>query len=258
MKYLTRVVGVMLVVASIYGFTAGKGKKKKEVADNKEPTELSGVYKGTQVEGKKKTISVLYLYADLTYVFKSREEKDSVFVFTESKGSLSWNNTGDEVTLESSEGKQKIVYKMKENVLEKIKENKKTVAEAESMQLKKIDLQKITNKYWKLIEIEKITVNDTSSKKEPHFLMRENSDRFTAASDCNAIDGRYNIADAGQITFSKIAASMSACRSTKDIETEMLRMFMSADSYTISEDGQYLFLKKASKTLARFEVNYFK
>jgi len=258
MKYLVKVVCVMLVAASIYGFTAGKGKKKKETVKNEKTTEWSGVYKGVQVDGKKKTISVLYLNADFTYAFKTMEAEDTVFVFAESKGSLSWNKTGDEATLEDSVGKHKVVYRMKENILEKIKENKKAVAESESLQLEKINLQKITDKYWKLIEIANTPVTDIASKKEPHLFIIENSDRFTAASDCNSINGRCNIADKDQIAFSKIAASMSACTSADDIEVQMLRAFQVANSYTISQDGQYLFLNKASITLARFEIDYFK
>ena len=249
MRKLIKVVSVILVIASVYGFkSAGKEKNKKEIAG------WDGVYKGVQKDGGEEVVFVLFLKTDLTYVLQSKGKRDSVP--TVLNGNLSWNKAGDEVTLESSENKHKIVYKKNGDVLEVMKVNKKSVAESERYQLQKIDLQEIADKYWKLIEVEGSAV-EGSYLKEPHIFLKKEESSLSGSSECNTFNGRYNIEKTNQIKFFKIAASMTACLNM-EIETKLFRTLHTADNYTISKDGQYLSLNKAKTTLARFEVDYFK
>lgn len=248
MKYWVRVLSVMLVAASVYGFQSAEKEK-----NNKDVSDWNGVYKGSQTTDGKEVIFVLYLKNDFTYVLKSMEKGDSVVV--ESNGNLSWNKAGNEVTIESSENKQKIVYKRNGNVLEKMKANKKAV-ESETYQLHRINLQEITDKYWQLIEVDGNAANGTYMK-EPYLVVVKEGDRIYGSSECNTFNGRYNIAETNQIRFYKIASSMAACLDMK-LETKLFQSLQSADNYEISEDGEYLSLNKAKSTLARFEVNYFK
>jgi heat shock protein HslJ len=239
----------MFVVASIYGFqNAGKKTKDKAGSDY-------SVYKGVQTTEGKETIFVLFLMPDRTCLLLSKEKGDTVL--TGMVGSFSWNKAKDEVTLESSEGKHKIVYKMNGTVLEKMKENKKAVAESERHQLQKIDFQEITDKYWKLVEIEGKKVAAIPTK-ESHIFLGKEDNRVNGSSDCNTFIGQYNIEETNKIKFSKIAASMKACLDSDDMEKTFFRMLQTVDNYSISRDGQYLSLNKAKKTLARFEVVYLK
>ena len=113
MKHLTKVVCVMLVLSSIYGFKAGKKSKNENEINRNE------VYKGELSKGGKKVIFVLYLNADQTYSLQSKGEGDTSF--TVLNGSFVWNKTGEEVTLASTENKDKVVYRLQENALEKIR-----------------------------------------------------------------------------------------------------------------------------------------
>ncbi|MCL2131963.1 MAG: META domain-containing protein [Lentimicrobiaceae bacterium] len=248
MKYLTKTVCAIVVIASFYGFKSADKEK-----DNKESAEWSGVYKEVQKTDEKEKISVLYLNADLTYVLEAKENGSTVSV---SDGSLSWNKAGDEVTLASSEERKKIVYALKENVLEKISEKGKSVAETPN-QLHKIDLQEIAGKYWKLIEIEGDSVGGTYDK-EPHLFLKKSESLAEGSGGCNEFSGRCDLAEGNRIKIYKILSSITAC-SDMEIEKKLFKTLQLIDSYTISENGQYLSLQRSKKEVsARFEVDYFK
>jgi len=252
MKHLTKIMSVILVVTSIYGFKqAGKKQKEKNAVD------WNSVYKGKQTIEGKETTFVLYLNADHTYSLQSIGEKESSP--TISNGNLTWNKTGDQVTLVNAKSKDKTIYLLQKNVLEKIKEKKKPVAETEVHKLQKIDFQEITEKYWKLIEIRGKSLNETDHP-EAYIMLEKDKNRIKGSGGCNTFSGHYGIEQAKQIKISKVAATMKSCLNTNtETETELFKTLQMVDNYTISKDGQFLSFNKGSMSaLARFEVVYLK
>lgn len=117
----------------------------------------------------------------------------------------------------------------------------------------------ITEKYWKLIEIEgQPVVVDNRMRAEPHIILKKEDNRITGTSGCNTFNGTYEIKAPNGISFSKMASTMMACLNM-DIENKMLHVFEITDNYTLSSDGKYLSLNRARMApLARFEVVYLK
>ena len=252
MKHLTKIMSVILVITSIYGFKQADKKQK-----GKNAVDWNGVYKGKQTtEGKEMTF-VLYLNADHTYSLQSIGEKESIP--TISNGSLTWNKAGDQVTLVNAKTKNKMVYRLQEKVLEKIKEKGKPIAETEVHKLQKIDFQEITEKYWKLIEIRGKSLNETNPP-EAYIMLEKDKNRIKGSGGCNTFSGHYEIEQAKQIKISKVAATKKACLNTNtETETELFKTLQMVDNYTISKDGRFLSFNKGNMpALARFEVVYLK
>ena len=248
MKYLIKVMSVMLVVASIYGFKNPDRKNK-----SKNAIDWNGVYKGKQIRDGKETVFVLYLNTDQTFTLQFIGEGDTSS--TSSNGSLSWNKTGDQVRLINAENKDKSLYKLQENALEKVIETKKSEVKTESLSFQKIDLQEIKDKYWRLIEINKKSLSE-DSQSGTYIFLNQSDNGIRGSSGCNAFNGYYELEEA-KIKISKVAATLKACL---DMETEnqLFRTFQMVDNYTISADGQHLSFQKGKTVLARFEVDYLK
>lgn len=115
----------------------------------------------------------------------------------------------------------------------------------------------ITEKYWKLIELNGKPVAVSNNKeREPHMILRTEDSRVNGSGGCNSFNGKYELKEGNRITFSPMASTMMACM---DMTTEqgMFKMFEMVDNYTLSEDGKYLSLNRARMApLARFEVVY--
>jgi heat shock protein HslJ len=100
-------------------------------------------------------------------------------------------------------------------------------------------------------------MNETLSR-EPHIILREENHRLNGTGGCNFFNGGYELKEMNRISFTKVAATLMACLNM-DIERELLRVFDTADNYTLSADGKTLSLNKARMApLARFEVVYLK
>ena len=115
--------------------------------------------------------------------------------------------------------------------------------------------ERITEKYWKLIEINgnPVVANELSGR-EPHIVLKDEDRRLTGTGGCNQFIGTYELGQGARITFSKVATTQMAC---PNMETEiaMARVFEAVDNYTLSADGKYLSLNKARMApLARFEL----
>ena len=117
----------------------------------------------------------------------------------------------------------------------------------------------ITEKYWKLIEINgKPVVADESMRREAFIILKNEDRRVNGNGGCNTLNGAYEISEGNRIKFSQMASTMMACLNM-EIEDGLKRALEMADNYTVSADGKYLSLNKARMApLARFEVVYLK
>ena len=217
------------------------------VACGKKLFEWTGTYKGQVSDEGKEIITVLNLQDDLTYRLQTAatDAKDSV---TESSGSFSWNK--DEIVLKDSKASSKTTFKANKNSLQEV---------GKTVPLLKIDTETITDKYWKLIEINgKLVTWNESFRREPSLILRNKERLVTGNSGCNTFFGTFEIDPAvNLIKFSQMASTMMMCLDM-EIEDAMKSVFERVNNYTLSPDGKYLSLNHARMALARFEVVYFK
>ena len=116
----------------------------------------------------------------------------------------------------------------------------------------------ITEKYWKLIEINgKPVVWDEIAQREAFIILKDEDHRVNGSGGCNTLSGTYEIDRmANRIKFSQMASTMMACLNMA-IENELKRALEMADNYSLSTDGKYLSLNRMRMApLARFEVVY--
>ena len=116
----------------------------------------------------------------------------------------------------------------------------------------------ITEKYWKLIELNgKPVVLDESFKQEPFFILKNEERRVNGHGGCNTFFGTFEIDPAAKrIKFSQMSTTMMMCLNM-EIEDGMKKVFEMTDNYSLSPDGKYLSLNRARMApLARFEVVY--
>ena len=123
-----------------------------------------------------------------------------------------------------------------------------------------VQSESITEKYWKLIELNgKQVVWSESQKQEAFFILRNEGNRVTGNGGCNTLTGTFEIIPAAKrIRFSQMTTTMMMCLNM-EIEDAMKKVFESVDNYSVSSDGKYLSLNRARMApLARFEVVYMK
>lgn len=253
MKSLIKLSCSVLIMVIFYGCrTTGTG-----TMDNSfNSLDWPGKYRGTTVNaGGNNVITTLYLYPNSTYQMSTMTTGDANSI--ETNGTFRWSRAGSEITLTDARSGMKTIYKVGENKVTKINENGKNLSDNKANTMTKIKEDEITEKYWKLIEINGNPVKmDESFNREPHMILRDQDHRVTGSSGCNTFNGSYELGGPNQIRFSKVAATMMACPNM-EIEQQMFSMFEIVDNYTISSDGKYLSLNRARMApLARFEVVY--
>ena len=243
MKTLFQIAGVIALA-----FIMGACKTSSDIHNSKTSIDWTGVYKGVESSNAKETITVLNLQKDMTYHMQTASA-DELNKATESNGIFSWDKKGGGITLKDSKTGKKTSFQVGENVLRKIGTT--------SYALTKIQQESITEKYWKLIEINgKPVVMDESTGREPFIILKNEGNRINANGGCNSLTGSYEISQGNRIKFSQMISTMMACVHM-EIETELKKALEMTDNYTLSADGQYLSLNRARMApLARFEAVY--
>ncbi len=253
----------ILFIASIaLAFVLLGCKSQQTTAHNSQNSlDWHGLYKATFISADNDCggVSVLLnIKEDLTYTQQSACVK-SLDNITNTAGTFKWNRLGSEITLTDDATKQKTVYQVRENQLQKLSENGKRIVYAATAQnnMIKISTEEITEKYWKLIEINgKAVKMDESLNREPHLILKKDNNRLTGTGGCNFFNGAYELKDMNRISFAKVATTQMACLNM-EIESELLKVLSAVDNYTLSPDGNTLSLNKARMApLARFEVVY--
>jgi heat shock protein HslJ len=113
------------------------------------------------------------------------------------------------------------------------------------------DATGITNKHWKLVELNGNPVTFPESAVAVFILM--NSDGTVSGNlGCNSFSGSFTLQEGNRISFSQLVNTQKMCIDMS-IETEMIRVLQSADNYNLNE--KQLVLNRARMApLARFEV----
>lgn len=118
----------------------------------------------------------------------------------------------------------------------------------------------ITEKYWKLVEINgKAVEKNPNAAREAHIILKTDNNRLTGSGGCNVLSGGYELNEQTlRIKFSQVVSTMMAC-SDMEVESQLLKVLGTVDNYSLSADGNTLSLNKAKMApLARFEVVYLK
>lgn len=227
-------------------------KTNNTVADgahnSRNSLDWAGIYRGSvALADKKEQLTVISLESDLTYRLQSAvtDEYDKA---TDTKGTFEWSKSGGDITLKDANGKS-VVYQVGERRLVN-KQTKEVLT-----QLKK---EGITEKYWKLVEINGQPVSAEGMNREPFIILKDDETKSVSGNGgCNGFFGSYELNDqTSRIKFSKMGSTMMACLNM-EVESAFHKVLQEVDNYSISADGTKLSLNKARMApLARFEVVY--
>ena len=250
--------GLLLAVLTVAGFSC-----KTPATSNSLPTgdnsmtslDWNGVYTGVMpcadCEGIETT---LQLMKDKTYTLTRIYLGKSSEPIT-SSGSFTWDANGANIQLSGEDpGK----YKVGENQLMHLdKDGNRITGELASKYVLTKALSGLTEKYWKLVELNGKPVTKTDDmRKEPHMILRTAGRRINATGGCNNMMGGYEILPGNRIRFTKMASTLMACPNM-EVEDRFREVLEMADNYNL--DGDKLVLNKARMApLARFEAVYLK
>lgn len=258
---------LLILIISTVGCKTSENKEQKEIEPEKitdshnsrNSLDWSGTYRGTLPCADCEGILIeIQLHQDSTYDLARKYKGESEEVLRQS-GSFKWDNSGNKITLITDEQSETNQYQVGENQLIKLDVSGKRIQSefSEMYSLKKLDFdQKITEKYWKLIELrgEKISVNE-NQQREAHFILKEDNNRVTGHGGCNFFNGSYQLGAHNQVEFSQMVSTRMACMDIT-YEGDYLKIFEIADNYTIKDDT--LSLNKARMApLAKFVSVYF-
>lgn len=110
----------------------------------------------------------------------------------------------------------------------------------------------ITDRRWKLVELDGKPVADKINGKEPFILLQKSDHRYSASGGCNGLGGTFTLQDHGRIKFSQGMSTMMACENM-EIENGLNKVLVTVDNYSLSGDD--LSLNKARMApLARFKA----
>lgn len=258
-----KIIPAILFILAVSVFTQCSSSSKKDKpaaqpatapqADNSmNSLDWQGMYSGVlpcaDCGGIKTTI---YLNKDLSYSIRTKYLGKKAAARNIS-GRFEWNEKGNTITLDNAATNGFATrYFVGENTLTQLDAagNKITGDLAAKYILTKKDYP-ITNKYWKLTELNgKPVVTDSNTVKEPHVIFR-NDGQYSGNGGCNVFGGSYEPDDSFKISIGKAMATRMACPELPE-EIKFLKALQSADNYFLS--GDTLVLNKAKKApLAKF------
>ncbi|MBS1775787.1 MAG: META domain-containing protein [Bacteroidetes bacterium] len=133
--------------------------------------------------------------------------------------------------------------------------NHKPIADKSSPTSAHSDSSLLTEKYWKLVELNGTSVAWKEGwVHEPQITFQSSDHRVHGNGGCNTFFGTYQIGSGNSIHLSQMGATMMACPNM-ETETAFLQTLEKVDNYTVI--GDTLILNKARMApLARFIAVY--
>lgn len=167
------------------------------------------------------------------------------------KGRIRWDGSGGIVILGNDDNQ----FRVGENKLFKLDRSGKKIESSQPDQytLKKIMFdEKITEKYWKLIELNGKAVKVTpGQQREAYMILKDQENRVNGNGGCNSFFGTYEL-NGNSIRFKGIGATRMACQDM-ETETELFQILEQVDNFTLKDDTLSL-NKGRMAPLAKFEV----
>jgi heat shock protein HslJ len=110
----------------------------------------------------------------------------------------------------------------------------------------------ITDRKWKLVELEGKPVADQVNGKEPYILLQKSDSRYSGSAGCNGVGGTFAFLANGKIKFTQGMSTKMFC-DNMEVENGLTKALMTSDNYTLNGDN--LSLNKARMApLARFKA----
>ncbi len=250
---------VILCMTASLGIAACNPAKKATLpaGDNsRNALDWSGTYHGVlPCAGCEGIPAQIRLNSDQTYsvVEKGGQENDRI----QSSGTFDWDKNGARITLQRPDARLRVMsYAVGENVLIPLdRKGRITDTTADRRYSLRKDPGGLTEKYWKLTELNGRPVTIEGHSREPHMILKDEGARVHGNGGCNTFNGIYELKDGNRIRFSKMTSTMMACLDGGDVETRFHQVLEQADNYSLN--GDTLTLNKARMSpLARFEAVY--
>jgi copper homeostasis protein (lipoprotein) len=234
---------LLLLIAFI--FLTGCSKKAYNQHNSMNSLDWAGTYSGVLFLDKKEFTSVLTLKDDLTYELLLNEAK--------STGDFVWSPDGGKIKILQNQHPFELF--VGENFLKMINKKGQDLKGGKYTLHKRDDIA-ITEKYWKLIELNGKPVVVKEGMREPHLILKSDG-KVNGHGGCNGFFGEYELNEQTmRVHFSKIGSTLMACLEPT-VEDEFHKVLNTVDNF--STDGDNLSLNKARMApLARFKVVYLK
>lgn len=195
--------------------------------------------------------TVVKLYRNNTYQLQLKYEGSEGVVQT-SSGNFVWSDDGRNIVLDGgSEGRH---FQVGENQLFWLDgEGKRITGPLDKNFILRKTENKITEKYWKLIELMGETVK-TEGTREAYIILKQGGKVFNGHGGCNTIRGSYSLSEGDGITLGNIVTTKMAC-AAQATEQKFIQALQDAGSYLLKGDTLYLH-KGPRAPLAKFTAVY--
>lgn len=198
--------------------------------------------------------TMIKLNKDNSYTIQTKYLGKGTEIF-EDKGKISWDKNGFLLLLLSGDDSSLVKLSLNELTLLD-KEGKPVVGQYASYCILKKEKLLITEKYWKLIELNGKPLPSIKREKEPFLVLKDKGKNFGGHGGCNTLLGKYELGERNKIAFSDLVTTMMACEDS-DTELALRDALESTDHYVI--DGDFLKLEDArNKVNAKFLRVYLK
>ncbi len=249
---MQRVLPILISLILLVGYackTPATGNSTTTGDNSMNSLDWEGIYSGilpcADCEGIATTIRLM---KDKTYTI-TRSYLGRSNESTTNAGTFEWDAGGSSIRLNGEEPGR---FKVGENRLIHLdRDGKPITGELAANYVLTKDISGITEKYWKLVELngKPVTITD-DMRKEAHLILRTAGSRVTGHAGCNSFMGSYEIKPNNRISFSKIAGTMMAC-TNMETEAAFKSVLEMADNYNLT--GDTLILNRARMApLARF------
>ena len=197
--------------------------------------------------------AIITLNEDNTFKRQYQYEGKSDSVYTQT-GKISWEKQGSVIRLE--EDGELGYYKVLENGLQQLDASGKPIlsATAGGYNFRKVEQNKIEEKYWKLTQLNGQNIS-FSGQKEPYMILKTADSSVRGFAGCNGFGGHFELLPGNRVHFSKMISTKMACPDLA-LENQFMQILQKADNY--SQHGDTLYLNKARMApLAQFVAVYF-
>ncbi len=237
---------------------AQKEYAAKMAHSSKNSLDWKGVYRGMMpCEDCEGIQTEIILSKNNTYEMAKRHEGKSTEISIE-KGSFRWSAEGNKITFYSANNTTEYAnYLVGENQLVKLDNNgDKIIDEYSGMYVfkKKGFDDRITEKYWQLIELNGKVVEPTKSIQQLNFMLKLKDSRVYGYGGCNRFSGHFELLDGNRILFTKMLNTLIGCKNAEQ-EQAFLKVFELIDHYTIKNDTLSL-AKARMASMAKFKAIY--
>lgn len=252
---------LMLVLSCNSQKKAAKAQKEytaKMAHSSKNSIDWKGVYRGVlPCENCEGIQTELILMKNNTYEIAKMYEGKSTEIEVET-GLLRWSSDGNSITLYASNNTTAFAnYAVQENQLVRLDTKGEKIQNefAEMYVLKKKGFDdRITEKYWQLIELNGKVINQLKGKQQLHFKLKLIDSSVFGYGGCNKFFGHFELMQGNRIAFSKMGNTLIACNLAEQ-EQSFLKVFETADTYKIKNDTLYL-SKARNAYMAKFVAQY--